>query len=304
MQCFQRTIAQKITIGGTGLHSGKSMEVTLSPGPRDTGVWFLRTDDKEARPVLAASENVSDTNLATSVGRGPDKVSTLEHLLAALGALGISNLGVELSGPEIPILDGSALPWTTLLHKAGVKTLNAPRPFYRVKKPFVLEEDGKSVSVEPSDFFEVDLDIEFENFAKSQSRRFVLDGSSFVKEIAPARTFCLEKDVNFMRANNLALGGGLNNAVVVADDGSILNPEGLRFPDEFVRHKILDFIGDMALAGCPILGRFVAHKTGHALNQRFLKNILNAPGILEKVSPGLEIDNFNLPLRKAVLAAG
>jgi UDP-3-O-[3-hydroxymyristoyl] N-acetylglucosamine deacetylase len=281
------------------------MELVLIPLPEDSGIWFQRVDNPGARPICASTENVSDTSLATSIGAGDEKVGTLEHLLAALGGLGISNLKVEVNGPEVPILDGSAAPWATMLQKAGVKTLNAPRPFYLVKKAFALEDatGEKFISVSPASSFSLECSIEFPGYVKNQSKYFSFSKSAFVRDICPARTFCLEKDVEMMRQNNLALGGSLDNAVVIGTNGEILNPEGLRFPDECVRHKILDFLGDLTLAQYPIIGHFSAYKTGHALNQEFLKNILKKPGILEKVMPELEFTGFELPITGVALAS-
>jgi UDP-3-O-[3-hydroxymyristoyl] N-acetylglucosamine deacetylase len=279
------------------------MDVVLIPQPDIPGIWFQRSDSPSARPILASTRNVTDTTLATSIGQGPERISTLEHLLAAAGGLGISNLKIEVNGPEIPILDGSAAPWVMMFNKAGITTLNVPQAYYRIKRPFRLVEEDKFLAAEPSPIFSLDCSIEFPGYLKAQSRHFSFSKSAFVRDISPARTFCLEKDVRTMRSNNLALGGGLDNAVVVSDNGTIINPEGLRFPDECVRHKILDFIGDLTLAGLPVIGRFTAHKTGHTLNQRFLKTILQTPGIVEKVLPESEVKDFELPIPGVAPAA-
>jgi UDP-3-O-[3-hydroxymyristoyl] N-acetylglucosamine deacetylase len=288
MHRHQKTVSQKLRISGTGLHSGRAMTAVLSPLPVGSGIWFKRTDSPGAEAVMASSENVTDTSLATTIGAGPESVGTLEHLLAALGGLGISNLMVEVNGPEVPILDGSALPWTSLLQKAGITTLQAPRSRYRVARPFSISDDDglKSVTVEPADTFSVECEIEFPGYVDLQRRRFSFSQSAFVLEIAPARTFCLERDVASMQRAGKALGGGLDNAVVIGENGHVLNPEGLRFRDECVRHKILDFMGDLALARHPIVGRFTAVRTGHTMNRRFLEALLSAPGALELVTPG------------------
>jgi UDP-3-O-[3-hydroxymyristoyl] N-acetylglucosamine deacetylase len=257
------------------------IDVVLKPRPINSGIWFKRTDAAGSVPILAASENISDTTLATALGRDSQKMSTLEHLLAALCGLGINNLLVEVNGPEVPILDGSAEPWVKLLMSAGFQTLNAVRPFYRVVKPLKLIDGDKFVSVEPANAFSVDFTIDFPGFLKVQKRRFNFSEAAFVSEICPARTFCLLKDVEQMQSAGKALGGGLENAVVIGDDG-VLNPEGLRFQDECVRHKILDFIGDLSLAQAPILGHFTAFKTGHTLNQKILAALLKTPGYLER----------------------
>jgi UDP-3-O-[3-hydroxymyristoyl] N-acetylglucosamine deacetylase len=299
MHRYQKTVSQGLRISGIGLHSGKTMDAVLSPLPVGSGIWFQRTDSPDARPVLASAENVTDTSLATTIGLGPESVGTLEHLLAALGGLGISNLKVEVNGPEVPILDGSAIPWTRLLQKAGITTLRAPRAYFRVARPFsVADNDGhKSLSVEPAARFSIECEIEFPGYVGLQRRRFDFSQSAFVSEIAPARTFCLERDVEAMQKAGKALGGGLDNAVVIGENGRVLNPEGLRFRDECVRHKILDFMGDLALARNPVIGRFSAVRTGHTMNRRFLQALLEAPGILELVTPVPEgkIGSYGLP---------
>jgi UDP-3-O-[3-hydroxymyristoyl] N-acetylglucosamine deacetylase len=267
--------------------------------PIDSGIWFKRTDVSDPSPILASSANVSDTNLATTIGWRRQRLSTLEHLLAALGGLGVNNIMVEVNGPEAPILDGSSAPWVELLNCAGFQILNAPRPFYRVAKPFKLIDGDKFLAVEPASEFSVDFTIDFPGFLKTQKRHFKFSESAFVSEISPARTFCLLKDVEYMKSHGKALGGGLDNAVVIGDEG-VLNPEGLRFPDECARHKILDLIGDLSLAQAPILGHFTAHKSGHALNQRVLASLLSLPGYLEKsdhiAEPQRSTRNFEISL--------
>jgi UDP-3-O-[3-hydroxymyristoyl] N-acetylglucosamine deacetylase len=258
------------------------IDVTIRPLPIDSGIWFKRTDVSDSRAILAAAENVSDTSLATSIGWGQRRLSTLEHLMAALGGLGVNNIMVEINGPEAPILDGSAEPWVNLLNTAGFQILNAPRAYYRVVKPLKLTDGDKFLAVEPNPDFTVDFTIDFPGFIKTQKRHFKFSETAFANEISPARTFCLLKDVEMMKSQGKALGGGLDNAVVVGDDG-ILNPEGLRFQDECVRHKILDLIGDLSLAQAPIIGHFTGFKTGHSLNHKIVTALLNTPGYLEKV---------------------
>ncbi|MDR2198220.1 MAG: UDP-3-O-acyl-N-acetylglucosamine deacetylase [Deltaproteobacteria bacterium] len=297
MHFHQKTLSRKIQISGIGLHSGKAVDLVLVPLPADSGIWFQRKDVPKAAPILASSANVSSTVLATTIGNPGESVSTLEHFLAAAGGLGVSNLKVEVRGPELPILDGSALPWTSLLRKAGIRTLRAPGSCYRVKKPFRLEDDGRLIEVRPAAALSIEATIDFPGYISSQTRSFAFSRSAFVSEICPARTFCLEKDVEKMRRDKLALGGGLDNAVVIGENGRVLNPEGLRFPDECVRHKILDFMGDIALAQAPVIGRFTLVKSGHALNQRFLRELLNTPGLVELASDGREPlpPDFSLP---------
>ncbi|MDR1309713.1 MAG: UDP-3-O-acyl-N-acetylglucosamine deacetylase [Deltaproteobacteria bacterium] len=281
---YQKTIKQKIQVSGKGLHSNKQIDMVLSPRPINTGIWFLRTDRPGNKPVKAASENVTDTALATTIGLGDESVSTVEHFMAALGCLGITNLQVEIAGQEAPVLDGSAQPWVELLRNVGLRYLNAPRPFYVIRRPFEIVEGDKMVAMEPASDLSIDFTIDFPGFIKNQRRVFSFSENAFVSEIAPARTFCLQSEVEKMQAAGKALGGGLDNAVVVSGNG-ILNKEGLRFPDECVRHKILDFFGDMTLAGAPLLGRFTVVKSGHSLNHKFLASVLGTPGLLELVTP-------------------
>jgi UDP-3-O-[3-hydroxymyristoyl] N-acetylglucosamine deacetylase len=296
VHCHQKTIKQKIQLSGKGLHTGQNMDVILIPQPINTGLWFIRTDNPNNQPIQAASEFVSDTTLATTIGQGAESISTVEHLLAALGGLGINNLRVEVCGPEVPIFDGSAMPWVELFKTVGLQTFNAPRPYYLVRRPFHLREGDRFVYVEPASVFSVDFTIDFPGFIQNQRRLFTFSESGFVNDIASARTFCLLSEVEKMQKSGKALGGGLDNAVVYSDTG-ILNPEGLRFTDECVRHKILDFIGDLTLAGPPIAGRFTAHKSGHSLNQRFLSAILAEETVLEMVNPSeIEKSSFRSSL--------
>jgi UDP-3-O-[3-hydroxymyristoyl] N-acetylglucosamine deacetylase len=241
--------------------------------------------------------------LATTIGQGDESIGTVEHLLAALGGLGLNNLRVEVHGPEIPILDGSALPWVELLKNVGLQAFNAPWPRLVVRQPFEMIDGDRSVSVVPAPALSVDFTIDFPGYISEQTRHFSFSENGFIHDIAPARTFCLLSDVERMQASGKALGGGLDNAVVVSEKG-VLNPEGLRFADEFVRHKILDFIGDMTLARAPIVGAFKVRKSGHALNQRFLSALLAAPGLLDARQPAKpEAPPFRRP-RLAVAREG
>ncbi|MDR0621267.1 MAG: UDP-3-O-acyl-N-acetylglucosamine deacetylase [Deltaproteobacteria bacterium] len=285
MHYHQKTIKQQIQVSGKGLHTNRQIDMILSPRPMDTGIWFLRTDAPGNSPVRARSENVSDTSLATTIGHGPESVSTIEHFMAALGALGISNLFVEINGPETPVLDGSSLPWIKLLRNVGLRTLNAPRPYLAVRRPFELTEGDKMISMAPDKELAIDFTIDFPGFIQNQGKSFTFSENGFVSDISPARTFCLLSEVEKMQRAGKALGGGLSNAVVVSGNGIVLNQEGLRFPDECVRHKILDFYGDITLAEAPIIGRFTVVKSGHSLNHKFLTTILTTPGLLELVTP-------------------
>jgi UDP-3-O-[3-hydroxymyristoyl] N-acetylglucosamine deacetylase len=285
MRYHQKTITQTIQISGKGLHTNRQIDMILSPLPINSGIWFLRTDLPGNKPVKVSSENVTDTALATTIGLGNESVGTIEHFIAALGCLDVNNLMVEINGPETPALDGSALPWIKLLRNVGLRTLNAPRPYYAVRRPFELVEGDKSIAMTPSSELVIDFTIDFPGFIQNQRKVFTFTENGFVSDIAPARTFCLLSDVEKMQSQGKALGGGLDNAVVVTGNGIVLNQEGLRFPDECVRHKILDFYGDMTLAQAPMVGRFSVVKSGHSLNHKFLATILNTPGLLELVTP-------------------
>ncbi|MDR2367495.1 MAG: UDP-3-O-acyl-N-acetylglucosamine deacetylase [Deltaproteobacteria bacterium] len=285
MHYHQKTIKQKVQISGKGLHTNRQIDMTLCPGSINSGIWFLRTDKPGNKPVKVTSQNVSDTILATTVGQGPESVSTIEHFMSALGCLGINNLFIEINGPETPVFDGSSLPWIELLRNAGLRTLNSLRPYYAVRRPFEMTLGDKMIAMVPDHELVIDFTIDFPGFIQNQRKSFTFTENGFVSDISPARTFCLLSDVEKMQAAGKALGGGLDNAVVVSGNGIILNREGLRFPDECVRHKILDFYGDMTLAEAPILGRFTVVKSGHSLNHKFLATILNTPGLLELVTP-------------------
>ncbi len=284
---MQKTIRQTISALGLGLHSGRDINVWLKPAVADHGVSFQRVDLPGAPALAATAENVTSTTLATTLGRGENRISTVEHLMAALSALGVDNLIVEADGPELPVFDGSAAEWVRLLNAAGLADLNAPRRVYKVTRPFKFTAGDKSISVRPANRFSVEAHIDFGGAIGRHCFYYVESDQAFTSEISRSRTFCLLKDVEMMHKQGLALGGSLDNAVVVGDDG-ILNPDGLRYNDEFVRHKILDFIGDLAMAGAPIVGQFVLHKPGHELNRRFLTEALAEPGLLEASAPAVE----------------
>ncbi len=283
----QKTIKNDISARGLGLHSGRDISVTLKPAPADSGVSFRRVDLPEAPVIRARPENVSSTTLATSLGRGENRVSTVEHLLAALSALGVDNLQVETDGPELPVFDGSASEWVRLIGEAGLAELNAPRRVLKVTRPYKFSSGDKSIEVRPAGNFSVEAHIDFGGAIGRHCFFYSDSEAAFVREISRARTFCRLQDVEAMRSQGLALGGSLDNAVVVGDDG-ILNPGGLRYDDEFVRHKILDFIGDLAVAGSRLKGHFIIRKPGHELNRRFLVSALAQPGLLEESASGAE----------------
>jgi UDP-3-O-[3-hydroxymyristoyl] N-acetylglucosamine deacetylase len=277
---LQKTIKTEICAQGLGLHSGRELTVRLKPAPAGSGLNLKRSDLQGAPALKALADNVTGTTLATTLGRGENSISTIEHLLSALAALEVDNLWAEVDGPELPAFDGSAAEWLRLLNEAGLAPQAAPRLFKTLTRPFRLALDDKSIEGRPAGRLSVEGHIDFGGFIGRQSFYFVASPAAYAAEISRARTFCLARDVENMRRQGLARGGSLDNAVVVGDDGRLLNPEGLRYRDEFVRHKILDFLGDLALAGAPLLGHFTLHKPGHELNCRFVKAVLAEPGLL------------------------
>ena len=271
---FQNTVKNKVTFTGIGIHSGKEVELTLRPAEAGTGIVFHRTDLTPAVAIEAIAANVVNTRLSTTIGQNGVIIATIEHLMAALRVCGIDNVFVDINGPEVPIMDGSAAPFIQWIDKAGIKALARPRKYLVVKKPVTITDGDKKVSIIPSRFFRVSFDMRFNHpVVNNQFRSVKLNKSSFTKEIASARTFGFLAEFETLKANGLAQGASLENAVAIGNDG-ILNEEGLRFPDEFVRHKILDAIGDFSLVGHQILGHVKAFKSGHDLNHRLVKEIL------------------------------
>ncbi|MCC7410244.1 MAG: UDP-3-O-acyl-N-acetylglucosamine deacetylase [Gammaproteobacteria bacterium] len=272
----QRTLKNVIRATGVGLHTGRKVLLTLRPAAADTGIVFRRVDLDPPVDIPARAEFVGDTRLSTSLARGNAYISTVEHLLSALAGLGIDNAYVDLSAPEVPIMDGSAGPFVFLIQSAGVQEQDAPKKFIRVKKKVIAQEGDKWAQFEPFGGFKVSFGIEFNHpFFEKSSKFAEIDFSttSFVKEVSRARTFGFMRDVERLRERNLALGGSLDNAVVV-DDYRVLNEDGLRYEDEFVKHKILDAIGDLYLLGHSLIGAFHGNRSGHELNNRLLRKLL------------------------------
>src|SRR6187455_3779781 len=268
----QRTIRRSISCAGIGLHSGNKVTLSLKPAAADSGVRFRRAD-LGGLEVAASAEHVGGINYATGLTRDAVRVDTVEHLMAALVSVGVDNVIVELNSPEVPIMDGSAAPFIYLIHEAGVKTLSAPRKYLKIVRPIALSRGDKRIALYPSDHFKVTYSISFDHpLLRHQSRTLRITEESFIEEVAPARTFTFLKDVEMMRQNGLALGGSLENAIVLGETGVLNN--ALRFEDEFVRHKILDAVGDLALVGYPVIGHLVAHRAGHALHTEFAAKIL------------------------------
>ncbi|RQO67037.1 UDP-3-O-[3-hydroxymyristoyl] N-acetylglucosamine deacetylase [Aquitalea sp. FJL05] len=284
---FQRTLKQAISATGVGLHSGERVKLTLLPAAPDTGIVFRRTDLPESEDVKAEPALVNDTRLSSTLVTATGvRVGTIEHLMSAFAGFGIDNLIVEVTAAEMPIMDGSAAPFIYLLQSAGVVEQTAPKRFIRVKQAVEIVEGDKWVKLEPMDGFKITLSIEFNHPAFNLApQKVTIDfaSSSYLDEISRARTFGFMHEVEYMRQHGLGLGGSLDNAIVI-DDEYVLNPEGLRFPDEFVRHKILDAIGDLYIIGHPLIAAFSGHKSGHALNNKLLRKLLDTPDAWEYVS--------------------
>ena len=272
----QCTLKNVIRASGVGLHSGRKVYLSLRPAPVNSGIIFRRVDLDDVVEIKACPENVGDTTLSTTLSRGDVCVSTVEHLLSAMAGLGIDNAYVDVSAPEVPIMDGSAGPFVFLIQSAGIEQQNAPKQFIRIRKPVAVKDGNKWARFEPFEGFKVSFSIEFDHpaFHHSVSKATVdFSTTSFVKEVSRARTFGFMRDLERLRDNNLALGGTLDNAVIV-DDYRVLNEDGLRYEDEFVKHKVLDAIGDLYLLGHSLIGFFDGHKSGHKLNNRLLKALV------------------------------
>ncbi|HEV2539386.1 MAG TPA: UDP-3-O-acyl-N-acetylglucosamine deacetylase [Frateuria sp.] len=281
----QRTLKNIIRATGVGLHTGDKVYMTLRPAAPNTGIVFRRTDLNPPVDIHARPDCVGDTRLSTTLVKGDVRVSTVEHLLSAMAGLGIDNAYVELSAPEVPIMDGSAGPFVFLLQSAGIEEQNAAKRFIRIKKPVKVQEGDKWASFEPFEGFKVGFSIEFNHpiISKRTSRAEIdFSTTSFVKEVSRARTFGFMRDIEMLREHNLALGGSMDNAVVL-DDYRVLNEDGLRYEDEFVKHKILDAIGDLYLLGHSLIGAYHAHKSGHELNNKLLRTLIADPTAWEEV---------------------
>jgi UDP-3-O-[3-hydroxymyristoyl] N-acetylglucosamine deacetylase len=269
----QRTLRRPISCVGIGLHSGKKVQLSLKPAAVDFGIRFRRSDVGD-HDIPATVEHLSGIQLATALARNEVSVETVEHLLAALVSLNVDNVLIELSSPEVPIMDGSAAPFVYLINEAGVKALAAPRKYLKIVRPIAISRGDKRIALYPSDHFKVTYSISYDHpLLRHQSRTLRITEDTFVDEVAPARTFTFLKDVEMLRQNGLALGGSLDNAIVLGETGVLNN--ALRFDDEFVRHKILDAVGDLALVGYPVIGHLVAHRAGHALHTEFAAKILD-----------------------------
>jgi len=272
----QRTLKNVIRATGVGLHSGEKVYLTLRPAAVDTGIVFRRVDLEPAVEIPADAQLVTETMLCTGLSRDAGKVLTIEHLMSAFAGLGIDNAYVDLSAPEVPIMDGSAGPFVFLLQSAGLVVQNAPKRFIRIREPIEVTDGDKLARFTPHDGFRLDFTVEFNHPAipRTQSRAVVeFSTDAYIREVSRARTFGFMRDLEFMRERNLGLGGSMDNAIVL-DEFRVLNDDGLRYADEFVRHKILDAVGDLYLAGHPIIGAYEARKSGHALNNKLVRALL------------------------------
>ena len=286
----QRTLKSLTRAVGVGLHSGQRVELTLRPAPADTGIVFRRVDLPQPVDIAVSALAVTDTRLASTISAGSTKVFTVEHLMSACAGLGIDNLYIDITAEEVPILDGSAASFVFLLQSAGIELQKTPKKFVRLLQAVEVRE-GEGVSTKwarlsPYDGYKLSFEIDFDHPAvdsTGQRVEFDMGSGSYVRDIARARTFGFTKDVEMMRANGLALGGGLDNAIVM-DDYKVLNNEGLRYNDEFVKHKILDAMGDLFLLGKPLLAAYSAFRSGHALNNKLLRALLAQPDCYEVVS--------------------
>lgn len=283
----QRTIKQSVQVTGIGLHKGDKVTMTLRPAAANTGIVFRRIDLEPYADIPARADAVGDTMLCTCITNDDGvSISTVEHLASALAGMGIDNIIIEVDANELPIMDGSASPFIFLLQSAGIEELNAAKRFIRIKKPIRVEDGDKWAEFVPYDGFRMDFRIDFDHPAISETRQHMVmdfDSASYVDEVSRARTFGFMKDLEYMHANNLALGGSMDNAVAL-DEYRVLNQDGLRYDDEFLKHKILDAVGDLYLGGHSIIGEFRAYKTGHGLNNKLLCALLAAQECWEYVS--------------------
>ncbi len=284
METRQHTTKKKVSFAGVGLHSGKRVKLTVKPAPADTGIRFVRSDLDHKVTIPAYMNRVVNTFLATTISEDNVRISTTEHLLAALHGLGIDNAVIELDNNEVPIMDGSAAPFVRMLRKVERKRQKAARKVLKITREIFWKQDGSEIRILPYDGLKITCGIDFDHpMIKNQSYTINVSPDSFIKEIASARTFGFLEEVEKLRENGLALGGSLDNAIVV-DQTGILNDEGLRFPDEFVRHKILDLLGDLALLGCPLQGHVIANKAGHTQHLELMKTIAEHPECWEFVA--------------------
>ncbi|MDX2463361.1 MAG: UDP-3-O-acyl-N-acetylglucosamine deacetylase [Porticoccus sp.] len=292
----QRTLNNMIRATGVGLHTGEKVYLTLHPAPVNSGIVFRRTDLDPVVEIQAKAENVGETTLSTTLMNGDVRVSTVEHLLSAMAGLGIDNAIIDVTAPEVPIMDGSAGPFVFLLQSAGIREQDEPKQFIRIKRPVTVTDGDKVASFRPFDGFKVSFSIDFDHPAfHNRTLKAEVDfcSTSFVKEVSRARTFGFMHEIEYLRSQGLARGGSMDNAIVV-DEYQVLNEDGLRYEDEFVKHKILDAIGDLYLLGNSLIGEFVGHKSGHGLNNASLRELISQKDAWEVVT--FENDEDEAPI--------
>ncbi len=282
----QRTLKNIVKATGVGVHTGEMVYLTLRPAAPNTGIVFRRTDLDEPVDIPARAEFIGDTRMSTCLHKDGARIATVEHLLSALSGLGIDNLYIDLTSPELPIMDGSAAPFVFLIQSAGIVEQNALKKFIRIKRPVMVKDGGKFVKVEPYDGFKIDFSIEYTHPAfttQNQSATLDFSSTSYVKEVSRARTYGFLAEYEYIRKNNLARGASLDNAIVL-DEYKVINEDGLRYPDECVKHKILDVVGDLYLLGHSMLGAFSGHASGHAMNSQLLQKLLATENAWEIVT--------------------
>lgn len=289
MNYLQGTIKTSAGCVGIGLHSGKTIKFDIHPAAPNSGICFIRTDQPDSAPVKVSSEFISDTNFATTISSNGTSVGTIEHIMAAFLGLGIDNAVVEIDGPEVPVMDGSSAPFVLLLKNAGIIRQKASKSFIKIKKSFSISDEKdpeRSIEVYPSEQLQITYNIDYDHpLLRNQGIHYVFSGSSFSEKICRARTFGFMRDVEYLKSLNLAKGGSLDNAVVL-DDNRVLNEGGLRFDDELICHKVLDFLGDLNVVGAPVIGHFVVKKSGHFFNHKMLRNLLADTKCWEMVTYG------------------
>ncbi len=300
---YQQTIAEKVSCTGIGLHSGAPTQLTFYPARANSGVAFVRTDRGKPVAIRACAGEVSSTALATTLGHGSASVGTVEHLMSALYGLGVDNVRIEVDGPELPVMDGSAAPFVYLLRSAGLCTQRAPRRVLRMRRKIEIVEGDRAISIEPARDLRVSYAVDFEHpvIRRQQLTVAPLDAERFEREISAARTFGFLQEVQALWDAGFARGGSLDNTVVLGEE-DVVNPEGLRWPDEFVRHKVLDLVGDLALLGMPIQGHVKAERGGHSLHQQLVSAILAEPDAWVVVDP--ERGGRGFGLSRLAAAAG
>lgn len=299
MELRQRTLEKEISCTGIGLHTGEKVNISIKPAPVNFGIRFIRKDIQGNPVIMVKPGNISETDRGTNIFNNGYKVQTIEHLMAAFYGLGIDNAIVELDAPEVPAMDGSAVPFVFMIQEyAGIRIQSAFKKFIIIRKPIKIREDDRLIYIYPSKELKIEYYIDFEHpLLRDQSYKFRFSTMAFIKEISRARTFGFLSEVEELKKRGFAKGGSLDNAIVL-DRFRVINPEGLRFKDEFVRHKILDFIGDLATIGKPVIGRFVIKKSGHSLNHIMLKKLVRSRSHWKLLSPEAEtgLEEIKLPI--------